>query len=111
MILTSKNAMVVITMIMNGRTVDITTKIVTIIMNKSRIMVREIITKKGYHHRDRKGPSDDEDHEDYYYMDYRHGEKDFRDYENSGNIVWNIRFLLFFIIIFHKNRYFISMLL
>lgn len=45
MILTS-NAMAVITMITNGRTVDIATKIVTIIMNKSRIMVREIITKK-----------------------------------------------------------------
>lgn len=44
MILTS-NAMAVITMITNGRTVDIATKIVTI-MNKSRIMVREIITKK-----------------------------------------------------------------
>lgn len=44
MILTS-NAMAVITMITNGRMVDIATKIVTI-MNKSRIMVREIITKK-----------------------------------------------------------------
>lgn len=38
--------------------------------------------EKGCHHRDRKGCSDDEDHEDYYYKDY-HGEKDFRDYENK----------------------------
>lgn len=100
MILTS-NAMAVITMITNGRTVDIATKIVTIIMNKSKDHGKRDHYEKEYHHRDRKGRGDDEDHEDYYYKDYRHGEKDFRDYENkweyNGTLDFFLSLLLFLI--------------
>lgn len=54
-----------------------------------------------YCNEDRKGRGDDEDHEDYYYKDYRHGEKDFRDYENkweyNGTLDFFLSLLLFLI--------------